>query len=135
MTKTMLSALVLSLLVVAPLGVGTRATTAGVQQGPLPDSSRSRAFFVIDIPAGIESAYVDVPVGRGKLTSIAAFAAANGVATSDVDTLVSSLGLTVRGSETGSIDALLTQGGALRVTAQKRRAMGAVRVVVSITLN
>jgi len=133
MTKSIVSALALCLLVVAPLGFGTHATAAGVQPGP--DAVRSRAFFVIDIPAGAGTAYRDVNVGQGKLTSIAAFAAVNGVATSDVDTLVSSPGLTVRGSETGSIDALLTQGGILRVIAQKRKPMGAVRVVVSITLN
>ncbi len=136
MKKLLLPALVLSILTVAG-GAPVRATAVGAQSAAVSDASRGRYFVDIVIPANLELVSADVPVGPGKLTSVASFAAVNGVATADVETfVVASSGFAVRGSETGSIETLMAQSGTLRVTARKKKPMaGIVRVVVTITLN
>jgi hypothetical protein len=95
----------------------------------------ARFFFALEIPANTGFASADFAVPAGKVTSFAAFAGANGAPATGVDTVITGATLAVRGSETGSIDALVESPGAVRILALRKQAIGPVRVVVALTID
>src|SRR5689334_776212 len=101
------------------------------------DNLAIRLYADVLIPANLSSAPsadVKVPPGLWRVTSLLAFATVGEVVTTDIDAvLTTNPEIQLRFGEAGSMEPLLPlgqNGGAVRVTATKKKPMGAVFVRV-----